>query len=74
MTKKIKTKDLKPGFAIFGNKGSLWTKKAHIMECGFSSTTLCGTPMLSTNHCKDETEIGCPECITKYHELNTVTA
>lgn len=49
---------------LFGNKGSVWSKKAHIAKSG-DSTTLCGTPMLSTNHVAHEgiQKPGCEECI-----------
>lgn len=63
----MKTKDLKSGYHIFGNKGNLWSNGAHIAEDGYSPTTLCGVPMLSTNHCRNEKEIGCKECIDIYN-------
>ena len=52
---------------MFGNKGALWSNAAHIAKSG-SPTTLCSTPMLSTNWCRIEEvkEIGCPECLMEY--------
>ena len=69
----MKTSALKPNFYMFGNWGAVWSKKAHIAESGsFSGTTLCGVPMLSSNHCQNEKveDIGCPECLTAYEKLN----
>lgn len=68
---KLKVTDLKTGFQIFGNKGNLWNKNAHIFEVGFNPNTLCGTPMLSNNHCKNELYIGCEECLAIYESLNS---
>jgi len=65
---KIKVKDLKPEFHLFGNKGSVWNDSAHISKSG-EHTTLCGTPMLSTNWARIENleHIGCEKCITIYN-------
>ena len=67
----MKTKDLKSGFHMFGGKGDVWSKTAHIAQSGFSPRTLCGKPMLSSNWCKIEEvdEIGCKECIAKYDAM-----
>lgn len=68
----MKTKDLKKGFHIWGNKGAVWSNKCHIAEDGFSSTTLCGIPMLSNNWARIDNivEIGCEECIKLYDDKN----
>lgn len=65
------TKDLQSPFYMFGNKGSVWSNKVHIAEGGsFSGTTLCGTPMLSSNHAvlEDVKEIGCKNCLGIYND------
>jgi hypothetical protein len=70
----MKTSELKSNFYMFGNKGAVWSNKAHIAQSGiFSGTTLCETPMLSTNWARIEEvkEIGCPECLAKYKELTS---
>ena len=66
--KTIKVENLKTGFHIFGNKGSVWNNEAHIAEDGMNPKTLCGVPMLSNNHALYEgvKEIGCQECIKIY--------
>ena len=55
---------------MFGNKGAVWSNKVHIAKSG-DAVTLCGTPMLSSNHAKYEgvEHIGCPSCLAKYHNL-----
>lgn len=56
---------------MFGNKGAMWNNEAHIAKSGvMNGTTLCGTPMLSTNHCRlnDVQEIGCKECLKEYEK------
>lgn len=67
----MKVSELKEGYHMFGNKGTVWNNSAHIAESGFKSTTLCGTPMLSTNWARIEElkEIGCKECLKIYNEL-----
>ena len=52
-------------FYLFGNKGAVWGKTTHIAGGNVRGTTLCGTPMLSSNHAAFEgvQEAGCPECI-----------
>jgi len=67
----MKRNELKPGYAIFGNKGNVWSNQCHIFKVGFASTTLCGTPMLSSNWAKIEEveEAKCPECLKKYSEI-----
>jgi hypothetical protein len=62
----MKVEDLQDGYYMFGNKGTVWSDSAHI--AGSGSTTLCGTPMLSTNWARIEALEGpkCPECLTAY--------
>lgn len=64
----ISVTDLKPGYSIFGNKGAVWANEAHIAKNDFSGLTLCGTPMLSSNHARIQklTHVGCPKCIAVY--------
>lgn len=73
---KIKVSDLKDGYSMFGNKGSVWNNEAHICEDS-SPRTLCDVPMLSTNWCRIEgvQDIGCPKCIETYnkHIANSLT-
>lgn len=66
----INKSDLKRGYSIFGNKGSVWSNACHISLDGHSSTTLCGVPMLSNNWARieDVQEIGCAKCIAIYHK------
>jgi hypothetical protein len=61
-------KELKSGFYIFGNKGSVWNNACHIAESS-NSTTLCGTPMLSSNWARIESinNIGCAKCLEIYN-------
>lgn len=69
---KIKIKDLKKPYYMYGNKGCLWAGTAHIAEGGsFSGVTLCGVPMLASNWCAIEKvdEIGCPNCIEIYNGI-----
>jgi hypothetical protein len=69
----MKTNELKPNFYMFGNKGAVWTNTVHIAQAGiFAGTTLCGTPMLSTNWARIENveHIGCPECLEEYNKIN----
>jgi hypothetical protein len=69
---KIATIEDFPGAYIFGNKGAVWSNKAHLTGIGPErSKTLCGTPMLSSNHVRIQgiTEVGCQVCIDKYFEL-----
>lgn len=65
--------NLKKGFYQFGNKGAIWSNKTHIAS-GSDASTLCGTPMLSSNWAKitEHQEIHCEECLKKY-ELATAT-
>jgi hypothetical protein len=68
----IKVADLKPGYSMFGNKGSVWANRVHIsQDNSFAGVTLCNTPMLSSNHARIEgvKEVGCPDCITMYKAL-----
>lgn len=53
---------------LFGNKGAVWSNKIHIWEKGNMSTTMCGTPGLSSNWAaiEEKTQAGCPECIYLY--------
>jgi len=64
----MKTKDLKSGYYMYGNKGAMWSNQAHIWKSG-DSTTLCGTPGLARNHCamNNVKEIGCEECLKIYN-------
>ena len=69
----METKDLRPNYFMFGNKGAVWSDKVHIAKAGsFSGQTLCGVPMLSSNHAKieDVTHIGCLDCIAVYDAEN----
>ena len=71
MTTPILTKNLKDSYYMFGNKGAVWDNKAHIAGGpNRRAETLCGTPMLSSNHARlqDVQECGCPECIRIYNE------
>jgi ssDNA-binding Zn-finger/Zn-ribbon topoisomerase 1 len=56
-------------YYIFGNKGTVWSNKAHAAKTG-EATTVCGTPMLSSNWARMEgvTEVGCPECLRRLEE------
>lgn len=65
--------DLKSNYFMFGNKGAVWTKTAHIAKSG-DPQTLCGTPMLSTNWARIEKveTIGCPKCIEEYNRTQSV--
>lgn len=51
---------------LFGNKGAVWSNQVHIAQSG-NATTLCGTPMLSSNWARIEgVEVaGCPVCLAK---------
>jgi len=67
----MKISDLKQNFYAFGNKGSVWSNTVHIAQSGtFSGTTLCNTPMLSSNYAKyeDVKHIGCEECLKVYQQ------
>jgi hypothetical protein len=65
----IKVTELKPSYYMFGGRGDVWSKTAHIANSGKHST-LCERPMLSTNWCRIEEveEIGCQECLIKYNQ------
>jgi hypothetical protein len=56
---------LKPNYYLFGGKGAVWSETTHIAS-NFSSTTLCGKPMLSSNHSEIQgiKKPGCKECIS----------
>lgn len=66
----MKISDLHKDYYMFGGKGDVWFNTAHISK-GSDVTTLCGKPMLSTNHCRIEKVevIGCTECIKAYNNL-----
>jgi hypothetical protein len=65
----IKKETLKQNYFVFGNKGTVWSNTAHIYQSG--NGNLCGTPALSSNHAGNEgMDVGCPECIQKYNEVN----
>ena len=55
---------------LFGGKGDVWGKTAHIAQSGLNPNTLCGKPMLSTNHVAFEgiQEPGCEKCIEIYNQ------
>jgi hypothetical protein len=60
--------DLKPNYSIYGNKGNVWNKTAHIYKSGTGN--LCGTPALANNWARIEgvQTIGCEECLKQYKE------
>lgn len=66
----MKVSELKTGYYLFGNKGTVWSNNAHIAKSG-SNTTLCGTPMLSTNWAQkgDLENANCKECNHAYKGL-----
>ena len=66
---KIDEKDLNKDEYIFGNKGSVWSDEIHIGVSG-TSTTICGTPMLSSNWASIEKikHASCPRCLDKRKE------
>lgn len=70
-TNQMQVTELKQNHYIFGNKGNVWGNTCHIAEPG-KSTTLCGTPMLSTNWARIEKveHIGCPNCLKMYELEN----
>ena len=56
---------------LYGNKGAVWSNKAHIAKSGtMSGGTLCGVPMLASNWVAIEgiTVPGCPKCIELYEQ------
>lgn len=56
---------------MFGGKGDVWNNTAHIAESGTGSgRTLCGKPMLSTNHVRLQNieDIGCEKCLEIYKQ------
>jgi len=58
-----KEKAKKNGYCLFGGKGDVWSKTAHLSHGGMP-TTLCGRPMLSTNWVgiNEVQEVRCSEC------------
>ena len=66
----MRPEDLKPEYYHFGNKGDCWGNKTHIAGGDVRATTLCGTPMLSSNWAKlyKHEVIGCKKCIKIYNE------
>jgi len=70
VTTRVNVSDLKTGYSMFGNKGSVWNDECHISKSDFSGRTLCGVPMLSSNWARIEEvkSIGCPECIKLYKQ------
>ena len=64
----LKVTELDDNHYLFGNKGTTWDNSAHIAKLG-ESTTLCDTPMLSSNWAKihELEEAGCPKCIEIYN-------
>lgn len=69
----MKANKLQQGYFQFGNKGAVFTNKTHIALTGTGSTTLCGTPMLSSNWATidNHDEIGCPKCLAIYGKPNS---
>jgi hypothetical protein len=77
---KTKIADLKltPQFSLFGNKGACWSNSIHIAESNLSGKTLCGVPMLSSNHYRlgETTNDGikpdtlCDKCASEYKNQN----
>ncbi len=67
----MKTKDLKFGYHMYGNKGACWSDKIHIAQSGLFAGTLCGTPMLANNWARiwKKEECNCPECLIEYKKL-----
>ena len=68
-TTTMKKSELKTGYSIFGNKGSVWSNACHISrDNDRTGRTLCGVPMLSNNWARieDVQEIGCPDCLSIY--------
>ena len=62
----MNAENLKSPFYQFGNKGAVWSNKTHIATSDSPTpTTLCGTPMLSSNWAKIENHptIGCKQCL-----------
>jgi len=58
---------------LFGGRGNVWSKTAHIAKTNTYGTpeygkTMCGKPMLSSNWVAIEgvKDVGCPECIKLY--------
>jgi len=66
----MKVSNLKEGYHLFGNKGTVWSNNAHIVKSGTSPRTLCGTPMLSHNWAVTSKleEANCEECNKIYNE------
>jgi hypothetical protein len=66
----MKVSELKEGYHMFGNKGTVWSNSAHIAKSGHYGNTMCGTPMLSTNWARIEKleEVRCPDCLKIYNE------
>lgn len=69
----MKVSELKSEYYLFGNKGTVWSDNAHIAKSG-DHRTLCGTPMLSSNHARlNNLEYAkCEKCNIKYKDLNRV--
>jgi len=65
----MKVTELKSEYYMFGNKGTVWSDNAHIAKSG-DMETLCGTPMLSSNHAglNDLKEAKCEKCNEIYKE------
>ena len=68
----MKANKLQNDYSQFGNKGAVWSNKTHIAKNN-ESTTLCGTPMLSSNwaRIKKHEDIGCLECLAIYGKPNS---
>jgi hypothetical protein len=52
--------NIKNNYYLFGGKGDVWSETAHIAKSG-DHLTLCGKPMLSTNHVA-RTGVDTPQC------------
>lgn len=63
----IAIEKLEKGYYLFGNRGACYSGEIHIGKSG-KSTTLCDTPMLSSNYAKTDDTAGCKECIKIYKE------
>lgn len=68
----MKRSKLERGYSAFGNKGDIAGGTIHICKDGLNPDTLCGRPMLSTNHAVQADnvthDIGCAECIAVYNK------
>jgi len=73
--KAMQAKNLKENYYIFGNKGNVLNNDCHIAKpADWSGTTLCGTPMLSTNWARinEMNNVGCLECNRLYKKFESL--